>query len=210
MWVIGNKELLAHFNSQLNDMESLQPYTMAMDFGLFSEPVKSGNVLFKYAKEGQWAIDGDNGLKGVSASAKKPCVFAMAADLSSLPAYAKDTIYLRKHLEKKSGSNMDYTIDKIILTKNLEAGKLKPGEKVGKGTHIFVFRINNLYQSGEAGIHLPLQYDTSYRSLSIMDDSKVTDIAGKTFALQHLIDGVKAAYENNNQDYIDISIPIKK
>lgn len=210
MWVIGNRELLSHFNSQLNEMESLQPYTMAMDFGLFSEPVKNGNVLFKYAKEGEWAIDGDNGLKGVSASTKKPCVFAMAADLSSLPEYAKDTIYLRKHLEKKSGSNMDYTIDKIILTKNLEAGKLKPGEKVGKGTHIFVFRINHLYQSGEAGIHLPLQYDTSYRSLSIMDDSRVTDIAGKTFALQHLIDGVKAAYENNNQDYIDISIPIKK
>jgi hypothetical protein len=67
-----------------------------------------------------------------------------------------------------------------------------------------------VYQSGEAGIHLPLQYDTSYRSFSIMDDTKVADIAGKTFALQHLIDGVRAAYQNNSQEYIDISIPIKK
>ena len=210
MWVIGSRDLLTRFNNQLSDLESMQPHTMAMDFGLFGEPVKSGNVLFKYEKQGQWSIDGDNGLKGVSASAKKPCIFAVAADLSSLPAYAKDTSYLRKHLEKKSASNIDYEIDKIILANKLDAGKLKPGEKLGTGTHIFVFRINNLYQSGEAGIHLPLQYDTSYRALSIMDDSKVSDIAGKTFALQHLIDGVRAAYQNNSQDYIDISIPIKK
>jgi len=210
MWVIGNRELLSHFNSQLNDLESLQPYTMAMDFGLFGEPVKNGNILFNYLREGDWAIS-DDGLKDVSASAKKPCVFALAADLSSLPAYAKDTTYLRQHLEKQS-DNLDYSIEKILLAKNIDIGKLKKSEIVGvqKGTHVFVLRINNVYQSGNVSLHLPLQYDTSYRALSIMDDSKVTDISGKTFALQHLIDGVREAYQNNNQDYIDISIPIKK
>lgn len=212
LWVIGSKELLTRFNNQMNQMESLQPHTMAMDFGLFGEPVKNGDILFKYAKEGTWSVDGEsNGLKNVNASAKKPCVFALTADLSSLPEYAKDTTYLRQHLQKKSG-NLDFSIDKILLTRNIDAGKLKPQElnTVNSGTHVFVFRINNVYQSGEAGIQLPLQYDTSYKALSIMDDTKVTDIAGKTFALQHLIDGVRAAYQNNSQDYIDISIPIKK
>ncbi|ACU61961.1 hypothetical protein [Chitinophaga pinensis] len=210
MWVIGNRELLSHFNNQLNDLESLQPYTMAMDFGLFGEPVKGGNILFNYLREGDWAV-GEDGLKDVSASAKKPCVFAIATDLSSLPAYAKDTTYLRQHL-KKQADNLDYSIEKILLAKNIDIGKLKKSERAGvqKGTHVFVLRINNVYQSGNVTLHLPLQYDTSYRALSIMDDSKVTDIDGKTFALQHLIDGVREAYQNNNQDYIDISIPIKK
>ncbi|SFM82307.1 hypothetical protein SAMN05428949_0920 [Chitinophaga sp. YR627] len=210
MWVIGNRELLSHFNSQLNDMESLQPYTMAMDFGLFGEPVKGGEILYNYLREGEWTLN-DDGLKDVSASAKKPCVFAISTDLSSLPAYAKDTTYLRQHLEKQA-DNLDYSIEKILLTKNIDMGKLRKSEIVGvqKGTHVFVLRINNVYHSGNISLHLPLQYDTSYRTLSIMDDSKITDIGGKTFALQHLIDGVREAYQNNNQDYIDISIPIKK
>ncbi|TWV92999.1 hypothetical protein [Chitinophaga pinensis] len=127
--MIGNRELLSHFNDQLNELESLQPYTMAMDFGLFGEPVKGGNILFNYLREGDWSV-GEDGLEDVSASAKKPCVFAIATDLSSLPPYAKDTTYLRQHLEKKSG-NLDYSIEKILLAKNIDVGKLKTSELVG-------------------------------------------------------------------------------
>lgn len=211
MWVIGNKELLNNFNRQLNNLESLQPHTIAINFGLFDQPVKNGNVLYKYGREGNWSVSENDGLKDVKTSDKKGCVFAYVLDLSSLPLYAQDTTYLRQHLQMKQHT-LNFNIERIELTKNIDAGKLKNKEQplINKGTHVFVFRINNLYQSGTAEINLPLQYDTSYRAMSIMDDRNVADIGGKTFALQYLIDGVRAAYQDNNQDFINVSIPIKK
>ncbi|SFF00331.1 hypothetical protein SAMN05518672_1143 [Chitinophaga sp. CF118] len=211
IWVIGNRDLLIRFNQQLNGLESFQPHTMEMDFGLFGDPIQHGDVLFGYDKEGEWSVDGTSGLKDATANAKKTAAFAMVVDLSSLPEYAKDTNYLRKHLQKNQ-SNLDFNIEKIELTKNINIVKLKNKEqdKVNKGTHVFVFRLNNIFQSGTAAINLPLEYDTTYKTLSIMDDRNVADIGGKTFALKHLIDGVRAAYQNNNQNFINISIPIKK
>ena len=211
MWVIGNRDLLIHFDKQLNELENMQSHTMAMGFGLFGNAIKEGYVLYNYEREGNWSVDGDNGLKDVSVSVKKPCAFAIVVDLSSLPEYAKDTTYLKQYLQKDQ-HYLEFNIEKIELTKNVNKGKLKKTEQelVSRGTHIFVLRLSNLSQSGEAAINLPLRYDTSYSALSIMDDRDVNNIAGKTFALQHLIDGVIAAYHNKKQNFINISIPIKK
>ncbi|MBW8687113.1 hypothetical protein [Chitinophaga rhizophila] len=212
LWVIGNRELLTRFNKQISTLESLQPYTLAMDFGVFGKAVTESDILFDYGKKGSWSVDSEmHGLKNVKPSAKEPVVFAVVTDLSSLPPYARDTSYLRSHL-KTAPTDLKCHIDKILLAENVAGSKLKSGEidKVKAGTHIFVLRMDDLHQSGQTGLILPLQYDTSYRALSIMDDRKVTDIPGKTFALEHLIDGVRLAYDNSSQHYIDISIPIKK
>lgn len=84
-------------------------------------------------------------------------------------------------------------------------------DALAKSSHIFIVEVSDLYKSNtEIKISLPLQYDTSYHNISIMDDRDIKDISGKTFAFEHLVDGVRAAYQNPNQDFITIAIPIKK
>lgn len=210
VWVIGNKELLKHFNTELKKLEIFKPDNVAMDFGIFDKPVSAYNVFFKFEKTGEWALTNEE-LTGVSITKTKPATIAVGVDLSSLPFYAKDTTYLRKNL-KLNNDNIDYKIKSILLPQNVDRNNLKKNEldAYEKATHIIVFEISNIYKA-KANIQftLPLQYDTSYRSVSIMDDRNAADISGKTFAFQHLVDGVRAAYQNPNEDFINITIPIK-
>ena len=211
IWVIGRKDLLLHFNRQLNAIEGFQPDHIAIDFGLFEEPVTAYNILFKYERAGEWSTNFKE-ITEADISEKKPASFAVVLNLSSLPLYAQDTNYLRKNL-KKTGTHLDATITAIELTKNVNKAGLKEKEQnlVLDGTHILLCTVSNMYQDqASLGFELPLQYDTSYRNLSVMDDRTIEAMQGKTFALTHLIDGVRAAYQNNNQYFIQISIPVKK
>ena len=210
LWVIGNKELLKHFNSQLKKLESFKPDNVAMDFGIFDEPVNDYNIFFRFKKSGQWEQDG-KGLTGFEIDKQAPSTVAIGLDLSSLPYYAKDTNYLKQHIQLKK-DNVDFSISSILLPQNIDRAELKKNEldDFTNATHILVLQISNMYKPrGELKFTLPLQYDTSYKSLSIMDDRNVSAISGKTFAFEYLIDGVRAAYQNPNQEFINISIPIK-
>src|SRR4051812_12235458 len=210
LWVIGNRELLKQFDAQLYKLESFKP-DLALNFGVFDKPVTDYSVFFRYKKGGEWETDG-KALNNAKISKKQPAQVAIGVDLSALPPYAQDTNYLHQHLQLKT-DNADYKISSIILADNVSKGDLKKNEldDLSNCTHIFVIDINDVYKtSGELQMALPLQYDTSYRKLSIMDDRNVANISGKTFGFEYLVDGVRAAYQNPTQDFITIAIPIKK
>lgn len=210
IWVIGNKELLVRFNRQLNELESFKPHTLAMDFGVFEKPISDYKVLFSYQRKGDWSTD-YKAVTGMDVSEKQPASFAIVTDLSLLPPYARDTSYLRKML-RTAGDNLEYSIGKIELAGNISGAVLKDKERVmvNEGTHVITLDVHNVFNAGNINLTLPFRYDTTYRSQSIMDDRNVAEISGKTFAFQHLIDGVREAYQHSNQYYITISIPIKK
>lgn len=211
LWVIGNKQLLKGFNAQLYKLESFKPATIAMDFGIFDEPVTGYNVFFRYMKNGEWDLEGGE-LNNAKISKAKPATVAISVDLSSLPAYAKDTSYLVKNL-KLNKETADFKIVKILLPENIDKGELKKNEldALAKGSHIFIIEIDDIYKPrASLNFSLPLKYDTSYRKISIIDDRNKSDISGKTFGFEYLVDGVRAAYQNPNQDFVTISIPIKK
>lgn len=211
MWVIGSRDLLIRFNKQLLETGSLEPHTIAMDFGLFDQAVTKGDILYNYRREGDWAVQEDGGLEDVVASAKKPCVFSVSVDLSSLPEYAQSPKYISTHLHPRM-ENGNLTIEKIELASKVDRNKLENDEQklVNASTHVLVLRVKDIYQSGDVKLSMPFDFDTSYTALSVMDDRTPAAIAGKTFALQHLIDGVTAAYGNTAKYYVNISIPLKK
>lgn len=211
LWVIGNRDLLKKFNGELKKLESFKPDNISIDFGIFDKPITDYTVFFKYKKSGEWET-GNKGLTNVEVSKTKPATFAIGADLSSLPDYVKDTAYLLQNLNRNN-DNIDFKIVRVLLQKSIDRSDLKKNEQdaFNKSTHLFLIEINNIYKpTADVRISLPLQYDTSYRKLSIMDDRKIASLSGKTFAFQYLVDGVRSAYQNANQEFINISIPIKK
>lgn len=211
IWVLGNRELLKKFNVQLKKLEQFKPDLIDMDFGIFNKPINDYDLFFKLKKGGEWEPD-NKGISNAVISKNNPLTFAISLDLSSLPDYAKDTAYLIKNLNKNK-ETADFKVTRVLLKDNINRADLKKNEldAYNNATHIFIFEVDNIYKpKGEIAINLPLDYDTSYRKLSIMDDRKLADISGKTFAFQYLVDGVRAAYQNPNQYFINIIIPIKK
>jgi hypothetical protein len=210
IWVIGNRDLLIRFNKQLKKLQGFRPDNIFIDFGLFSKSIEDYTILFMFDRQGDWSTDYKK-LEEVSASAKKPAVFSIAFDLSSLPSYASDTNYLLKNLTIES-SGLTAHIKRVLPATSIERSRLKEKEKgiIEKNTHVVQVEITDIFQSGLLNIRLPLQYDTSYRKQSVMDDRNVNDASGKTFAFEHLVDGVRNAYQNNDQNFIQISIPVKK
>ena len=210
LWVIGNRKLLTKFDDQLYKIESFKP-DIAMNFGIFDNPVSGYDIFFKYKKSGTWEPDAKT-ISDARISKKTPAVVAIGVDLSTVPPYAKDTAYLHQNLQLNKG-DADFKIVSIVPANAVNKSDLKKNEMddLAKSTHIFTIEIDDLYKrKADLQISLPLQYDTSYRKLSIMDDRKKADISGKTFAFEYLVDGVRAAYQNPNQNFITISIPVKK
>jgi len=210
LWVIGNKDLLPGFNAQLKQLPAFTPEGIVMDFGVFTNPVSQYEILYTYAKNGDWSTL-NNQLKDVTVTNKNKPVFSVALNLNGLPSYTKDTAYLLKHLQKEPGS-VSFNLLRVAAVDRIDNSKLKKNEKdiLSHNTHIIVIQITDIYNPGKVGILLPLEYDTGYRNLSIMDDRNKSAIAGKTFAFEHLIDGVRDAYQSSNQYFIHISVPVKK
>jgi len=210
IWVIGNKELLQRFNKELSEIEAFKP-ELAISFGIFDAPINDYTLLFKTGKRGEWVFD-DNSLTEVSATKKSPIKFSIAVDFSSLPNYAKDSGYLRANL-KLLHPDLDARLASINEAVEIDLGKAAPKEKapLQNATHVISFEVNELYQSkGSVTLQLPLRYDTSYRNWSVMDDKNVKMIGKRTFAFEHLVNGVREAYQNNNENFINITINLKK
>lgn len=210
LWVIGNKELVTKFNKQLSGINNFKP-VIDLNFGLFEKTIEDYQTFFTYEREGKWEVKG-KGIANLEASKKKPSSFAIAVDLSALPNSIGTPEYLNKHL-KTSSENLDFRIKNILLTKDMDKSKLKPREKeyLESNTHVIVIEVSDIYKdNAKIDLKLPLVYDNTYKKMSTMDDRTLDSIPGKTFAFEHLIDGVKEAYENSNDNFVHISIPVKK
>lgn len=210
IWVIGNKELVQQFNKQLIDIVAFAP-ELTVSFGMWDKPIDTYNLLFKTGHEGSWAYD-NNHLKDVEIVKKKPAKFSIAVDFSGLPIYASDLAYLKANL-KLGKSNLEAKITDIRKADDIDISKAAPREKTSlqNASNVISIEISDLYQpNGTVSLQLPLKYDESYKNWSIMDDKNVTTIGKKTFAFEHLVDGVREAYQNSNENYINILINIKK
>jgi len=211
LWVIGNKELLKKFNGQLQKLEQFKKNSVAMDFGIFSEPVKTYDLFFKFKKEGEWQIE-DKKIIDAKISKTTPLTVAVAVDLSSLPVFAQDVSYLKEKMQLDK-TTADFKIVSVLKPEEISKGDLKKNELdvLTKATHIFIIEISEMYKTkSEMKLRLPLLYDTTYKAISIMDDRDIKNISGKTFAFEHLVDGVRLAYQKPNEDFVSISIPLNK
>jgi len=210
LWVIGNKELVEKFNKKLADLNNFKP-VLDLNFGLFEKTIEDFETFYTYEREGNWKAE-NKGISDLEVTKKKPSSFAIAVDLSALPNSISAPEYLSKHL-KTSSENLEFKVKNVLLAKDLDKTKLKPREKeyLEKNTHVIVIEILDLYKDkGSVDLKLPLVYDNNYKTMSTMDDRILDSIPGKTFAFEHLIDGVREAYENSNDNFIHISIPVKK
>lgn len=210
LWVIADKEILGKFNAKLNDIPSFKP-EKSLHFGLNEEPITKYDIIPQIERKGEWMKDKE-GIKDIEMSKTEPLQFCVALNLENLPEYVKQISYLQQYLKiEKNGCEISFeVIDKTKTDKS----KLKSQPQIKSfevATHIIIFKINAMALSeAKINVSLPLHYDTWYIDWSCMDDKTLASIEGKTFALEHLINGVKEAYETKNKNYIDFSISLKK
>lgn len=210
IWVIGNKSLLERFNNQLDSIEDFKP-EMTIDFGLFQKPINQYNLLFKTERSGEWSYD-ENNLIDVETSKNNPLKFAIAVDLSGLPDYAKDASYLKNNLALIS-NNLKCSLTAIKKVSEIDMQNAAPKERqlLQNATHVIVLTVPEMYgQQGGILLKLPLKYDTEYANWSIADDRDKSILARKTFAFKDLVEGVRDAYQNNNENFIQLNIILKK
>lgn len=212
LWVIGHKELLGKFNAQLQEISTFKP-EQSLHFGLSEEPVSTYDIIPQIDGIGKWTKEvKGGGIKGVEVSKTKPVQFCVALNLTNLPDYAKTISYLQNNIQiDNKGCVAVITVkDKSKIDK----AKLKSQQQIAafeRATHFITITLKEM-SLNDASIQLsmPLHYDTWYMSWSVPDDKDLKTADKKTFALEHLINGVKEAYETKNKSYLALSITLKK
>jgi hypothetical protein len=214
IWVIGNKELLAKFDAQLADISSFRP-EQELHFGLADKAVSDFSILPTLAREGaDWMESSEGtGIEDVGDPKKSPVQFCAGLNLSTLPPYARDVAYLQKNLKLDlKGCEATAT---VIPKSAADASKLRSEPQKAafeRCTHLLLVRVNSIaLKNASISARLPLRYDTWFQDWSCMDDKNLAaSCAGRTFALEHLVSGVRDAYETKNADYINITLTLKK
>ncbi len=209
IWVIGNKELLPKFNEQLDEISTFNPEKI-LNFGLTGKLISSYEIISQIERVGSWMKD-ENGLKDIEIEGTT-VQFCAALNLKDLPMYVTKKEYLQTNL--KVIENGCKVKTEVKEKNDVDISKLRSRPQIeafDPVTHVVVYKITEMNLSN-ASIHtyLPLVYDTWYFDWSIMDDTKISTIEGKTFAFEYLIQGVTEAYSNRDANYIDFSINLKK
>ncbi len=210
IWIIGEQSLVNKFNASFRNFSDIRT-ALSLDFGLFnpSSTVVDYDVFFNYGREGSWKLKG----KTISAAeAKKTSALTIALDLGNLPAHAQDPAYLAENLII-GGENGQFRMNKVNTLNTIDKSGLKPNELriTQNNTHAVTISIDALYDNHAViKLSLPLLHRLDYRQWSVTDDREIDAIDGKTFAFEHLVDGVREAYDAPGENYIQISIPIIK
>lgn len=213
IWLIGKQRVLNLFQQKLEPTLTNKPQKQLAFGG--SKPLTDYALFFTLNRVGEnWNADGQRitNLKGVRAD--RPAEFALGVNLSGLPAYAQTESYLNQHL-KVSAGNAGVKLLRV-QTKDALTGtdKLKASEArmLSQSTHVLTFRVTQLFDAETpVTITLPVRYDTWYLGQSTMDDRTAGGRSGKTFALEHLMNGVRDAYETGsgtNQSFIQLTITL--
>jgi hypothetical protein len=208
--VIANKDILGKFNTSLNEIPSFKP-ERSLHFGLNEDPVTKYNIIPQIERKGEW-MKCSEGIKDIEFEKTEPMQFCVALTLENLPEYAKAIAYLQQNLLiDNNGCEVSFIVkDKAKVDKS----KLKSDKQIAlyeNSTHFIIFKVNAMALSeAEIKVSLPLHYDTWYLDWSCPDDIDISIAEGKTFAFEHLITGVKDAYETKNKNYINFSIILNK
>lgn len=217
IWIIGKQRVLNLFNQKLQASLTTKP-DKQLSFGGGST-ITDYNLFFTLNRQGEnWNADGQRitNLKGVRAD--RPAEFSIGLNLSGLPSYAQTEAYLTKNLTVIAG-NAGVKLLSIQPKDKVDAKateKLKTNESrmLSESTHILTFKVTQLFENETpVTVKLPVRYDTWYLDQSTMDDRTAAGREGKTFALQHLMNGVRDAYETgsgSDKSFINLTITLEQ
>lgn len=210
IWVIGDRDLLTQFNLELSDISTFKP-ARSLHFGSSERPVVEYNIIPQLGKKGKWSKTSD-GLEDIEFVGKEPLQFFIGLDLGQLPAYAQDLNYLQNNVRiSASGSPVKFQFRK---KESFDKSKIKSQPQLKlfqNATHILMIEMANLsLNESQLQVALPMKYDTWYKDWSTMNDKSAVGRHNKTFALEHLIDGVLEAYDSRNKEFIKFSINLIK
>lgn len=211
VWAIGETALLQKFNAQLRDISSFRP-EKELHFGGAESAVAGYDVIPQVERQGSW-MKTQGGIKDVELKKGEGMQAALGVDLRALPAYAQEVEYLQENLQVQT-TGCTATIQ-VKKKESADRSKLKSQPQIEdfeKASHIFLLKVSDM-PLAEASVtyKMPLRYDTWYTAWSCMDDKNLAaSCAGKTFAFEHLVNGVREAYEAKNNFYVDGVVKLSK
>lgn len=207
VWIIGRKEQLNHFNQELLKNASFKPEAQ-LHFGFDTEPHASFDLFFSTGKVGECEINkGD--ISEIAVKPGKPVGFVMGVNLEKIPSYAQEPAYVKANLK----SNFKHLkLKEVKLRKDFQLVRDNNREKALKenNTHFLYFEIEDLIENTPVEITLENKVDTWYEQWSTMDDKTVEANNEKTFALVHLINGVKEAYEVKSSPFLKTTLTLNQ
>lgn len=210
VWVIGKQELVADLNQKLNELLITKP-AKQLDFGA-SGALKQYDLFFSLNKKGDWRAE-KAGISELSVKPAKPAEFAVGVNLGGLPTYAQAEEYIKKNIAITSPSAAVklVTVQKkeAVPTERIKERELK---LLNQNTHVLTFRVENMFDEKAAvAIKLPVRFDDWYATgWSTMDDRSPASRFNKTFALVHLMNGVKEAYQSSTNDFLTLNLNLEK
>ncbi|GAB3262853.1 hypothetical protein GCM10027347_28870 [Larkinella harenae] len=210
IWIIGKQELVADLNQKLSDLLITKP-AKQLDFGA-SGALKQFDLFFSLNKKGSWRAE-KAGLSELSVKPASPAEFAVGVNLNGLPAYAQVEDYIKKNAVV-TASNATVKLVNVQKKEKVSTERIKERELklLNQNTHVLTFRVENIYDE-KAGvtIKLPVRFDDWYATgWSTMDDRTATSRFNKTFALVHLMNGVKEAYQSSTNDFLVLNLNLAK
>ncbi|WP_205880605.1 hypothetical protein [Larkinella terrae] len=210
IWVIGKQELVGDLNRKLNELMITKP-AKQLDFGA-SGALKQYDLFFSLNKKGEWRVE-KSAIAEISAKPSAPAEFAVGVNLGGLPAYAQAEEFIKKNLAVTAPSATVKLVN-VQKKEKVSTNRLKERELklLNQNTHVLTFRVENLYdQKADVTVKLPVRFDDWYASgWSTMDDRTPENRFNKTFALVHLMNGVKEAYQSSTNDFLVLNFKLEK
>ncbi len=212
IWVIGKQNLVADLDRQLQDRLSEKP-SRQLSFGS-GEGMKKYDLFFGLNKKGDWRAERGNVTEIKFGRKAEPAEFAIGLDLSGLPGYAQSPDYLKNNLVVKA-DNATLKLVSVQRRENVNTTKRmsdREQQLLARNSHVVTFKIENLIaDEATINLRLPVRFDTWYETdWSTMDDRSPDGRRRKTFALVHLMNGVRGAYQTNTNDFVNFSFTLEK
>ena len=210
VWIVGKQSLIAPFTKQLLESLSTAP-AKRLDFGA-AGTLKQYDLFFGLNKSGDWRAERNNLVNIEMGRKAKPIEFAIGLNLAALPDYAQAETYLQKNLTI-TADNGAVTLVKVQRKGAIETARMTDREQklLSQNTHVLTFRVSSLFaDDATLTLNLPVRFDSWYADWSTMDDRSSDGRRNKTFALEHLMTGVREAYQTNGNAFAEMSIKLSK
>lgn len=212
IWVIGKQNLVADYDRQMQERLSERP-ARQLSFGS-GEGMKKYDLFFGLNKKGDWRAERGNVTEIKFGRKAEPAEFAIGLDLNGLPAYAQSPDYLKSNLSIKA-DNATLKLLNVQRRENINTTKRmsdREQQLLARNSHVLTFKIENLIDDeATVNLRLPVRFDNWYETdWSTMDDRTEAGRRRKTFALVHLMNGVREAYQTNTNDFVNFSFKLEK
>jgi hypothetical protein len=212
VWVIGKQSLVGDFDRQLQERLSERP-AQQLSFGA-GEGLKKYDLFFGLNKKGDWRAERGNVTEIKFGRKAEPAEFAIGLDLSGLPNYAQSPGYLKDNLIIKA-DNATLKLTNVQRRENVNTTKRMTDREqqiLSHNTHVLTFKIEDLFDDdATVTVRMPVRFDDWYETdWSTMDDRTEAGRRKKTFALVHLMNGVREAYQTNTNDFVNFTFKLEK